>query len=65
VADALKVSAISLYLGLPFLKNNKPKYVIIEFSEFVKEASSEEEKINVIADKVLSDNLKAFKELAK
>lgn len=47
------------------LKNNKPKYVIIEFSEFAMEAMTEEEKINEIADKVLFENLEAFKELAR
>lgn len=47
------------------LKNNKPKYVVIEFNEFEKEAKSEEEKICKIADKVLLENLEAFKELAK
>ena len=47
------------------MKNNKPKYVIIEFEEFMKDAKSEEEKMEAIADKILADNLEAFKELAK
>ena len=47
------------------MKNNKPKYVIIEFEEFMKDAKSEEEKLEVIADKILADNFEAFKELAK
>lgn len=47
------------------MKNNKPKYIIIEFDEFAKDVKSEEEKIDEIADRVLSENIAAFKELAK
>ncbi|WP_010233462.1 type II toxin-antitoxin system Phd/YefM family antitoxin [Clostridium arbusti] len=38
------------------MKNNKPKYVLLDFEEFSKEAASEEDKL---------DNMEAFKELAK
>lgn len=44
---------------------NRPKYVIIEYDEFSKDAKSEEERIEEIADRVLAQNIKAFKELAK
>ena len=47
------------------LKNNKPKYVIIEYDEFSKEVQFEEEKVNKIAERVLAQNIEAFKELAK
>ena len=47
------------------LKNNKPKYIIIEYDEFSKEAKSEDEIIDDIADRVLAKNMEAFKELAK
>lgn len=47
------------------MKNNKPKYVIIEFEEFVKESVGEEERIEKIADKILQKNIDAFRELAK
>ena len=47
------------------LKNNKPKYIIIEYDEFSKEAKTDDEKIEAIADRVLVNNLEAFKELAK
>lgn len=47
------------------MKNNRPKYVIIEFDEFSKEARAEEEKIDIIADRILLDNIEVFKELAK
>ena len=46
-------------------KNNKPKYIIIEYDEFLKEAKTDEEKIDDIANSVLANNLQAFKELAK
>lgn len=47
------------------LKNNKPKYIIIEYDEFSKEANTAEDKIEEIADRVLANNMEAFKELAK
>lgn len=47
------------------MKNNKPKYVIIEFDEFMREAKTEEEKLDRVADKILFENLEAFKKLAK
>lgn len=47
------------------LKNNKPKYIIIEYDEFTKEAKTDEEKLDEIAERVLSKNIEAFRELAK
>jgi len=47
------------------LKNNKPKYIIIEYDEFSKEAKTDEDRIDEIADRVLASNMEAFKELAK
>ncbi len=47
------------------LKNNKPKYVVIEFEEFSKEALSDNDSLNNIAEKILKENIVAFKELAK
>lgn len=47
------------------MKNNKPKYIIIEFDEFSKESTDGEEKIEEIADRILENNIEAFKELAK
>jgi antitoxin Phd len=47
------------------MKNNKPKYVVIGFEEFSKEAKTEEDEIEKIADKILFENMEAFKELAK
>ena len=47
------------------LKNNKPKYIIIEFDEFVRDVKKEDEKLEEIANKILHENIEAFKELAK
>ncbi|WP_250229682.1 type II toxin-antitoxin system Phd/YefM family antitoxin [Anaeropeptidivorans aminofermentans] len=47
------------------LKNNVPKYVIMEYSQMEKLQESQDDKIISVAEKVLSKNLEAFKELAK
>ena len=47
------------------MKNNKPKYILLDFDEFSKVEKSEKEKLDVIADRILYENLEAFKELAK
>ncbi|MGH4137527.1 type II toxin-antitoxin system prevent-host-death family antitoxin [Clostridium sp.] len=47
------------------MKNNKPKYILLDFDEFSKEATSEDEKLDEIANRILFENLEAFKELAK
>ena len=36
------------------MKNNKPKYILLDFDEFSKDAISEEEKLDTIADRILS-----------
>jgi antitoxin Phd len=47
------------------MKNNKPKYILLDFDKFSKESVSEEDKLDDIADRILSENMEAFKELAK
>lgn len=50
------------------LKNNKPRYVLVDFAEYEEiEAArfARQEKISMTADKLISDNLEAFMELAK
>lgn len=47
------------------MKNNKPKYILLDFEEFSKGAIAEEEKLDTIADRILAENMEAFKELAK
>ena len=50
------------------LKNNKPRYIVVDFEEYeaVKTAlQMRKEKIDKIADSILEDNTEAFLELAK
>lgn len=47
------------------LKNNAPKYVILDFAELEKIQGATNKYIEDVAAKVLADNLEAFKELAK
>lgn len=47
------------------MKNNRPKYIIIEFDEFSKDATTDDEKVEQISDRILCNNSEAFKELAK
>lgn len=46
------------------LKNNKPRYVLTEYSELDKEEIVDD-KIEDVAKNILSRYMKAFKELAK
>ncbi len=47
------------------LKNNTPRYVLIEFSQFQKEEISGDEDANTIAKRILSKHKMAFEELVK
>ncbi len=47
------------------LKNNKPRYVLIEYSQLEKEEIIGDVEVEDVANKVLSRHMKAFKELAK
>lgn len=50
------------------MKNNKPRYVIVDFEEYdeIKAAKlMREKKISDTADLLISENLEAFKELGK
>ena len=47
------------------LKNNKPKYVLIEYSAFESEQNSDDECITEISKRILKQNKKAYKELSK
>ncbi|MBQ4042875.1 MAG: type II toxin-antitoxin system Phd/YefM family antitoxin [Clostridia bacterium] len=50
------------------LKNNKPRYVLVDFSEYESiEAAMQmrEKKIDAMADDLIAENLETFKELAK
>ena len=50
------------------LKNNKPRYVVVDFEEYEAIATAikiRKEKIQNTADKIIDDNMEAFLELAK
>lgn len=47
------------------MKNNKPKYILLDFDRFSKEAISEEEKLDVIVHRILHENIEALKKLIK
>ncbi len=47
--------------ALIIMKNNKPKYVILDFEQFSREATLDEDELDTIADKILKENMLAFK----
>ncbi|WP_207747861.1 type II toxin-antitoxin system prevent-host-death family antitoxin [Clostridium sp. D33t1_170424_F3] len=47
------------------LKNNKPKYAVVEFSEYDRFQQYRKETIEKMADELIEENLEAFQELAK
>ena len=50
------------------LKNNQPKYVVVDFSEYDKIAAAlqmRKQLIDTTADAIIEDNLEAFLELGK
>lgn len=47
------------------LKNNVPRYVIMEFSEAQKMQSAPDEDVNNISQRLIQKNLEAYRELAK
>ena len=46
-------------------KNNKPKYMIVSWEDSQALALTDDEKIDVVARRVLNKHRKAFEELAK
>lgn len=47
------------------LKNNVPRYVIIDYSKIQEDSIAEDQSVEDIAKKILSKHAKAFEELAK
>lgn len=47
------------------LKNNKPKYVLLDYGKIEKTESAEDSLVEDIAMNFLTEHMKAFKELAK
>ena len=51
--------------GAVILKNNKPRYVLIEYSQLEKEEIIDDMEVEDVANNILSRYMKAFEELAK
>ena len=47
------------------MKNNKPRYLILDFEEYDEIYAAREKLISKTADELISQNLEAFTELAK
>lgn len=50
------------------LKNNKPRYVVVDFEEYdaIQAArAARKQKIDAAAEEILAENIEAFRELAK
>ena len=47
------------------LKNNTPRYVLLEYSQFEKEEFSDTATVQEIGEKLVKRHLRAFEELAK
>lgn len=47
------------------LKNNKPRYAVIDFSEYDSFQAYRKRMIEQMADQLIDENLEAFQELAK
>ena len=47
------------------MKNNHPSYIVLDFKKLQKSQVLEKDRIENLASRILSDNLEAFKELAK
>jgi len=47
------------------LKNNKPRYMVLNFSEYDEIQAARSKIINEVADSVIAENIEALLELAK
>ncbi|MGN0650002.1 MAG: type II toxin-antitoxin system Phd/YefM family antitoxin [Oscillospiraceae bacterium] len=47
------------------LKNNVPRYIIMEFSEVEKLQTAPDEDVEAVSQRLIAKNLEAYKELAK
>ena len=47
------------------LKNNTPRYVILDYSKIQEEKTAYDEDVKSVSEKILNKHLKAFEELAK
>lgn len=47
------------------LKNNNPKYVIMDIERYEQMEKAEYAQLDIVADRILEENMEAMKELAK
>lgn len=47
------------------LKNNAPRYVVLDISRYEQMEKAEFEKLDLVANRILDENMEAMKELAK
>jgi len=47
------------------LKNNKPRYLVVDFAEYDEMKLTRQKLLNDATDSLIDENLEAFKELAK
>jgi len=47
------------------LKNNAPRYVLIDYSLFRQNTVADDEDVEMVASRILAKHIKAFEELAK
>ena len=47
------------------LKNNAPRYVLLDYSLFKKNTLADDNDVDAVASRILSKHIKAFEELAK
>ena len=47
------------------MKNNKPRYILIEYSQISEYETAEDQDIDMVAERLVTKYMDAFKELAK
>ena len=47
------------------LKNNKPRYVLVDYSQLEQVETAQNSEVDDVAQKILSKHIRAFEELAK
>lgn len=47
------------------LKNNVPRYIVLEFSEVEKIQAASDEDVASVSDRIIAKHIEAYKELAK
>lgn len=47
------------------LKNNSPRYVLIDYAQFQNNESCDDDTVTSVANKILAKHMHAFEELAK